>query len=91
LPNEAIKQVALQARERLRLLDDGPMPEVTACSHSYQAGRVDIPLFGFARAEYPLIPGMNAPAPASDVENRPNQRRPALRVVKGGRAAPDAQ
>src|SRR3954467_15760380 len=50
LAKHVIKQVALQAYARVALLDDGPKPEITACSQSDEGEHVHISLTEFTRA-----------------------------------------
>src|SRR4051812_6433396 len=83
LAKHVIKQVALQAYARLALLDDGPKPEVTACSHS-EGRHVDIPLVEFTRAKDEEIAAMNVGG-ASSCTCAPAVHRPVLRVIEGGR------
>ena len=90
LAKHVIKQVALQAYARVALLDDGPKPEVTACSHSNAGGHVDIPLVEFTRANDEEIAAMNARVgEAMSVVCLPDVRTPVLRLIQGGRPATD--
>ena len=89
LAKHVIKQVALQAYARVALLDDGPKPEVTACSHNDEGSHVDIPLVEFTRANDEEIAAMNARVDeALSCTCRPAARRTVLRVIQGSRSAP---
>src|SRR3954471_3229422 len=84
LAKHVIKQVALQAYARVALLDDGPKPEITACSHSDEGRHIEIPLVEFTRTHDEEFEAMNVrvgetmsctcPSPA---------RRTVLRLVQG--------
>jgi hypothetical protein len=52
--------MALHAYARVALLDDGPKPEITACSHSDQAGHIDIRLVEFTRTHDEEFEAVNA-------------------------------
>src|SRR5215213_5302050 len=87
LAKHVIKQVALQAYARVALLDDGPKPEVTACSHNDEGSHVDIPLVEFTRANDEEIAAMNARVDeALSCTCRPAARRTVLRVIQGSRS-----
>src|SRR3954466_8780506 len=59
LAKHVIKQVALQAYARVALLDDGPKPEITACSHSDEGGHG--PPVEFTRANDAETAAINVP------------------------------
>src|SRR5215217_9229968 len=80
LAKHVIKQVALQAYARVAMLDDGTKPAVSACAYRNDAGRVDIPLVEFTRANNAAIAAMNAlDGVALSCTCPPAVRRPALR------------
>ena len=87
LAKHVIKQVALQAYARIALLDDGPKPEVTACSHSDEGRRVDIPLVEFTLANDVEIAAMKERLCDTSPVIAPEVRRPGLRLIVGGRSA----
>src|SRR5215203_2982678 len=84
LAKHVIKQVALQAYARVAMLDDGPKPEVTACSHRDEGGHVDIPLAEFTRTHDEEFEAVNARVgEATSVVFLPEVRTPVLRVIEG--------
>jgi hypothetical protein len=88
LAKHVIKQVALQAYARVALLDDGPKPEVTACSHTDEGRHTDIPLAEFTRANDEQIAASKADGgEGSSCTCAPAVHRPVLRVIEGGRSA----
>src|SRR4051812_44894364 len=89
LVKHVIKQVALQAYARVALLDDGPKPEITACSHSDEAGQIDIRLVEFTRTHDEEFEAVNARVgDAMSIMCPSGVRRPVLRVIAGGRSPP---
>jgi len=90
LAKQVIKQVALQAYARVALLDDGPRPEVTACSQRCEGRQVDIPLVEFTRTKDEEFEAINARVGEAMSVMCPSEvRRPVLRVIDGGRLVPD--
>src|SRR5215210_3660736 len=90
LAKHVIKQVALQAYARVGMLDDGPKPEITACSHRDESGHVDIPLAEFTRTHNEEFEAMNAcVGEAMSVVCLPKVRTPVLRLIQGGRLPPE--
>src|SRR3954466_1894378 len=89
LAKHVIKQVALQAYARVALLDDGPKPEITACSLSDEGGHIDIRLVEFTRThdeEFEAVKGRVGEA--MSVTCPSEVRSPVFRVIAGGRPPP---
>ena len=90
LAKHVIKQVALQAYARVAMLDDGPKPEITACSQGDEGRQVEIPLVEFTRTHDEEFEAVNARVgEATSVVFLPEVRTPVLRLVQGGRPATD--
>jgi hypothetical protein len=88
LPKQLIKQMALQAYERVALLDDGPKPEVTVCEHIDKNGNTTIPLVAFTSTNDREVAAINAcPAGALEERQRSRKSEPVLRVIEGARSA----
>jgi hypothetical protein len=89
LAKHVIKQVALRAYARVALLDDGPKPEITACSHSDEGGHIDIRLVEFTRTHDEEFEGVNARVGEAMSVLRPSEvRRPMPRVIAGRGSPP---
>jgi hypothetical protein len=87
LAKHVIKQVALQAYARVALLDDGPKPEITACSHSDEGRRIEIPLVEFTRTHDEEFEAVNGRVGEAMSVTCPSEvRKPVLRVIAGGRS-----
>ena len=85
LAKHAVQQAVLQAYARAALLDD--TAEIAVYSHSYEYGRLDIPLGALAAKENVEIAAMSARLAEALRPGTSGTRRPVLRVIEGGRPA----